>query len=1017
MSCLFLLLWSVNVVGPSVTQTVIVKKDGTFVAKEIRTVSDDDLSQAHHLWVWGPDVPVRKVPPDRTRINEAQPGVPLMVSLVPPKSMKTLHGVRVVAAPVAMFNEIPEALLPHFPVTAEGFARLTVHSGETVRVRAYGGNLASPWYEVQAGGAAPELRLSPARPRTVRVLDSSGIPLRHGVVRVFVDDQPLWRGFVALYEVVEGQAALPELPDVPLGAVVMAKGAPPLLLRREIPPAATLGRGCFLAGKVEAENGNPVSGAKVEVSFLLHEQVPWRIVRSATSEDNGAFKVEELPLGKKVVRVSAPGFIPHRQAVDLTGPKLDLGVVRLRPGVFLPVFVKDERGQPIAGAVVSLDDDDPQFTDQHGQMLVEGLDPATEHQIRVTAAGFLPVARKIGTPIPSSVDLQLQRGVAVRGRALCAGHPAGGSYQLRLGSRSRYGSLPSDGLISLTLPANTAARLVVQPSGCRDRAVEIPPLPSGETYDLGEMDCESGSLVRFQVMGDDGQPAEGVRFWTPRPTAGGELVAWATGALVEATSNQEGWVNLSGLPPGHVLLRGDQEGFARLYMEVDVPEEGIQELPPVTLDRGREVRVRTVPSDAAETVRIDLRSTWEEMDWLTQPLKDGKATFAHVPTERKVLLSLWRSGEEVWTEEIIVPKGIRPVDVVVEVRPFRVRGCALLGERPVVGYLLFRRSSTRPQGVIFARPQTETAAQQAFGAGPSSISVLLDSEGCFEEMRLRPGRWEVVAKLLSGEITPPLEATLAESEEQEITLRFPGGKVHGRVVDEQGRGVGGATVRELGSGSFAMAGADGFFVISGLPLGQTRLVASSGERESEVKEVTVTPDAESQPAVLTLRPRNRREVVVNVLSDQRTGGFVFLQVEGGTTHMTTTDASGKAHFSLPLPLPPRVRAAAHIGGSWLLGPWQSLSSDDATLTLSPSCTGNLRLEVSADQAGAPVAIVSEDGWDLAMLFGLLGIPLRVGPEGRGSIFGLPEGQYGVSVSGMSGSVEVACGETKVLELR
>lgn len=1017
MSWLFLLLWSVNVVGPNVTHAVIVKRDGSFVAKEMSAITDDDLSQAHHLWVWGPDVPVRKVPPDRTRVNEVQPGVPLVVSLVPPKSVKALPGVRIVAAPVAMFNEIPEALLPHFPVTAEGFARLTVHGGETVRVRAYGGNVASPWYEVQAGGATLELRLSPARPRTMRVLDSSGIPLRHGVVRVFVDDQPLWRGFAALYEVVEGQAALPELPDVPLGAVVMAKGAPPLVFRREIPSTATLGRGCLLVGKVEAENGRPVSGAKVEVSFLLHEQVPWRIVRSATSEDSGAFKLEGLPLGRKVVRVSAPGFIPHRQTVDLTGPKLDLGLVHLRPGVILPIFVKDERGQPIAGAAVSVDDDDPQSTDQHGQTVVEGLDPATEHQIRVSAAGFLPVARKIGTPIPSSVDLQLQRGVAVRGRALCAGHPASGSYQLQLGSRSRYGSLPSDGLIALTLPPDTAARLVVQPSGCRDRAVDIPALPSGEVYDLGEMPCDPGSLVRFQVVGNDGQPAEGVRFWTPRPTAGGELVAWATGALVEATSNQEGWVHLSGLPPGHVLLRGDKEGFARLYVEVDVPEEGIQELPPVTLDRGREVRVRTAPSDAAETVRIDLRSAWQEMDWLTQPLKDGKATFAHIPTERKVLLSLWRSGEEVWTEELLVPKGTRPLDVVVEVRPFRVRGCALLGERPVVGYLLFRRSSTRPQGVIFARHQNQTPAQQAFGAGPSSTSVLLDSEGCFEETRLRPGRWEVVAKLLSGEITPPLEATLADAEEQEITLRFPGGKVHGRVVDEQGRGVSGAAVRELGTGSFAMAGADGLFVISGLSFGQARLVASSGERESEVKEVTVTPDAEGQPVVLTLRPQNRREVVVNVMANRGSGGFVFLQAEGGTTHITTTDASGKAHFSLPLPLPPRVRAAAHIGGSWLLGPWQSLSSDDATLSLSPSCTGNLRLEGPADQAGAPVALVSEDGWDLAMLFGLLGIPLRVGPEGRSSIFGLPEGRYRVSVPGMSGAVEVACGETKVLEIR
>lgn len=97
----------------------------------------------------------------------------------------------------------------------------------------------------------------------------------------------------------------------------------------EVPPETVV-----FAGVVELADGTAVPGASVEVPDL-------EVV--AVTDDEGAFAIENVPLGTYVVRVSAEGFVAIRATVEVTAETASFTVEKLPEGVDEELVIRASR--------------------------------------------------------------------------------------------------------------------------------------------------------------------------------------------------------------------------------------------------------------------------------------------------------------------------------------------------------------------------------------------------------------------------------------------------------------------------------------------------------------------------------------------------------------------------------------------------------------------------------------------------------------------------------------------------
>lgn len=115
-----------------------------------------------------------------------------------------------------------------------------------------------------------------------------------------------------------------------------------------------LERGVDIVGRVVDESGEPLGGAYVAAIGVRDNTIPWQPTRSAP---DGTFVCSGFPRGLDGVlmvrcygHASAVWFLP-RPAGD---GQIDFGTVKLRPPALVRGVVRDDAGQPVAGAVVAL---------------------------------------------------------------------------------------------------------------------------------------------------------------------------------------------------------------------------------------------------------------------------------------------------------------------------------------------------------------------------------------------------------------------------------------------------------------------------------------------------------------------------------------------------------------------------------------------------------------------------------------------------------------------------------------
>ncbi|GAB4256141.1 MAG: hypothetical protein Kow0092_01950 [Deferrisomatales bacterium] len=281
-------------------------------------------------------------------------------------------------------------------------------------------------------------------------------------------------------------------------------------LRAE-PPGALEGR------VVDRETGAGVPGAVLSLS-------PGGL--TAVADPAGAYRFSEVPGGAYDLTAAAPGYSSERRPVTVTGGIVLVLDVSLERSAWVRGTVTDARsGQPVAGATVSTDGEEPPATtDAGGRYVLEGVRAGRRH-VLAAKPGYA-VARgpvELGPGQTGTVDLALP---PAAGNPTVASH-CNASYGLKADGgllawgKNATGQL-GDGTEEVRLhpvPVRDAQGEPLGPvaaveAGCHHALAVTPEgrvLSWGENThgQLGDGTTENRATPGY-VLGADGRPLEGV---------------------------------------------------------------------------------------------------------------------------------------------------------------------------------------------------------------------------------------------------------------------------------------------------------------------------------------------------------------------------------------------------------------------------------------------------------------------------------------------------------------------------
>lgn len=989
-------------------------------------LSEGRRQQVDSAWAWSRDAAPRRI--DTDRIGKEKLTSDRARLRVEVAGAQALTDARVMAGPAELWTDVPEDLLPVWPLPRTGEISIPVDPGRAWRLRLASADRGTWWVDLPAGQTSVRLAPVPAQTTGLLVSDTDGKPLQGAWMRVLEGVQGR-RGRAkhwSLYLAAQGRISAPTLPDAEeIVAIVGAPGRVPAVLRgrpADLPRQVTLGSGATVAGRFTDPRGQPLNGVRVRLEAWISAEVPELASRSAETSRTGAWSVTALPTGEAALVAQARGFAPYRARIDLAEGKTDLGTIRLHRGKELRVVVVDDLGAPLSGAAVAGGPGLSGRTDASGEAVLL-IDPVQPVDLEVSAPHHLPWKATVEPGTEQPVRVSLERAVTVLGRLVDPrGAPVGeGMAVLRRGTLSQAEALAPGGGFELDLPAGVEAELTLSSPATRELRVPLAAGDPGERRDLGSLRAPAGVEITGRIISaaDDG-PIAGARVWLPRLGGDGQLLAWVDRDLLEARSGPDGRFRLAGAPEGPLELRVDAPGFARAHVQVR-SEPGAMTLDggDVPLSRGATLRV-VVPGPTPEgaLARADLRGDWLEMDMLTAPVRDGAALLRNVPPG-KARISV-RSGRTLLCEREVAVLPDEDSEVECASRGLRVVGAVRIGERPAgAGTLLWIPPAPELPGRITNLVSAGgLRQQQVFGEGRPQVEVSVAEDGSFVTEDLAPGSWQVSWISETGSLGTPQPVdipALPPHSEWATVLLFPGGFLTGTVVDSRSRPAPGARVRDLDSGAVAFAGPDGSFVLAAAEPGRHSLQAERDGLESSVIDAVALADGTGEPIRLVLEERQSPEIRVQALDADQVpvaGAFVFLEEEGKGQRLLTTGPGGVAVARLDSPTPLRVRLAALVNGTWSLGSWESWQDLPGTVVLSAGPSGSLRME-SSEIEGSP-RILGPGGWDVAWLSTRLGARPTLVPGTPFVVHGLPEGVYTVLLEEKTSTVSIRAGEQSSL---
>lgn len=1010
------------------THAVLVSADGSVrpwgAGTEALPASGDFA--VDHLWAWSENLAVVRLSEaelGRARPDERLARLKVRLRAGEKGSAEAARGLMVLAGPVEMWQEVPEDLLPRWPVAESGEALVVRRPAESYRVRAFGETSASDWREVGGGDAVVTLRLRPATKVAIHVRDERGASLSGTGASLALPSSssraqaPLarWRS--------DDRGSL-RGPPLPTGATFRVTLFHPLALpyRWEAPPPkwpreVRLSLGCRVSGRIVGADRHPLGGARISGEAWLDADSEIVVHRDATSNEQGEFEIGPFPLRQGRFEVAAAGHATLRRELALDGcqGELAVGDVRMRAAATLSVRVEGEvTRRPIEGASIVVDGRSAGETDRRGTLEVGGLAAGAPVELEVTAPRFLPFRSVRPLPAEGPLVVRLEASARLVGRVVADdGSPIrrGGAVLVERGRASSQEEIGGDGNFEVELAPRERARLGIFVEGYRDAFVDAEAGEPGESRSLGDIVLSNGLLVRGRLLDRASQePIVAGVAWVPRAHPGGPLVAKTLGMVRRAITGQDGDFTLSGLPQAPAEVRLEAPGFA-LRSVLVLPEADADEvdLGDVELSRGAFVTVRFEDPTSAGVLSAEPAARGA-LERLTVAFTEGSARIGPLPGGRT---RLWAEVERriVCERTIDLDDESGELEVECEDRPIRVSGEAWSGSVPTDGgTLLWLPRDPGGVGALVLRRRSPMGAERTdtFGGGRPQVDVPLTTAGYFVTDELAPGEWQVLWSARSGSFSRSVEVRLTDEPEQFVRLEFPGSTLEGRVVFADGRAAPSARVSVAGRPEWALAASDGTFRIVGLGVGDYLLRARLDGRETPGVAVRVQADELPAPVELVFDDAERREVVVSLRSDRVPvgGALLLIELAGSGTRLSTADSEGLARVRLPEPAPSSMRVAAVAGGTWAFGDWRSLDGGESTYSIVVGDSGNLLIE---SVRSSVLGLSSDTGWDVAAVLRTFGVALRVGPEAPLVVSGLPVGTYVVTDGAASERVEVVAG--------
>jgi len=1011
---------------------VAVARDGGVESLELEgSAAAEPIPQAEHFWVWSEHAPGQKVAPAELssvleEITERKrPESTLGIEFLGPVAMPLPEGI-VIAAPVEMWQEVPEELLPCW----KAGSKVPRKHGQPWRVRFVGHEHGSGWLDVAGREHRVQIALRPAQDRQVELLSAEGEPVVDALATVGPELAEL-RGaaVIALFGSAEGVLEIRALPaEQKFHLLVEAPTTAPELWSgraEELPPVLTLQAGAGLEGRVVDAEDQPVAGAELLWESWASAELPQIFERLAESTENGRWELAGLPHGNGFLTARAPGYALLRRELDLANDRLALGDLQLRAAIPWALEIVDGEDLPLPGIEIRQAGEVLATTDSEGRATLDGGE-SEDLPLLLDADGV--VAREIGVPSPRPelLHVRLERAWSIEGRLSDPDDRpvTEGRAIVVTGSHQRLERLDADGGFRLDLEPGREAELRLSSPATREVRLHLEAGHSGEIRDLGTIRAPRGMRVEGTLLRRaDGSPVAGARVWALRIDEGGPLLAWMRRSFTETTVDAEGRFALEGLEIAPTRLRFDAPDLAPSWHDI-VPEPGSEglDLGVVEMSAGREVVVRLDGEEVEEALaRIDLGGEGLAPDFFESGLRDGEAVFHHVPAGRP-RISVLRDGRPICDREVSLTEDPQPFEFDCADEASRVAGQVFAGEDPAAGWLHWSPADSQqvPSVIMNFRGRGGLRQQRGLLQGRPPVRVELDDEGGFATSELGPGRWRVTWFSAGGFPSEERSVELPETRDHQLTLRFSPQAIIGQVLGEDGHPAAGVRVRELGAGTTAVTNGAGHFALRGLGAGSYRVQAFDGERTSEIAHVELEPGGDSEPLRLVLEQRELTELELRIFEAgfrPAAGAMVFVETDGAPARIYTADAEGRARLRLE-PAPTRFRIAAFGGGTWAFGAWRSWDEalEEGGVELLLGETGGVRL-AAAEEEGAVLGMRTAEGWDLAWLMTRLGRQPRIGAGREIVVSGLPPGRYELSLGSWRRTVEVEEGEWTELDGR